>query len=99
MPIRSIERSDAVLRIVVEGQLAPEDVVPVRRELESASAGFLVELDLRGAGNCQAHALLMLTQVIADARARPSYRGLTVSDLRLLRYLGRDDALGDAPPP
>lgn len=95
MPVRSIERSDAGVRIVVEGQLVPEDVCPVRKELESAPAGLLVEVDLRAAGNCQAHALLMLTQVIADARARTSYRGLTTFDRRLLRYLGLDDGEGE----
>lgn len=98
MPVRSIERSNAGVRIVVEHQLVPEDVLPVRKELESASAGMLVEIDLRAAGNCQAHALLMLSQVMADAQARTAYRGLTVSDLRLLRYLGRDGGVGDEPP-
>lgn len=98
MPVRSTERSEAGVRIVVEGQLVPEDVCLVRRELESASAGLLVEVDLRRAGNCQAHALLMLSQAIADAQAKSSYRGLTVSDLRLLRYLGRDDGVGDVSP-
>ncbi|MBI5067763.1 MAG: hypothetical protein HZB56_05940 [Deltaproteobacteria bacterium] len=98
MPVRSIERSHTGVRVVVEGQLVPEDVVPVREELRSAAAGFPVEIDLRGAGDCQAHALLMLTQVLAEARARTSYRGLTVFDRRLLRYLGRDEGAGDATP-
>jgi hypothetical protein len=98
MPVRSIERSGSGVRVVVEGQLVPEDVAPVRRELESAAAGLRVEVDLRRAGDCQAHALLMLTQVMADARARASYRGLTVFDRRLLRYLGRDGSAGGEPP-
>ncbi len=95
MPVRSIERTDAGVRIVVEGQLVPEDVGPVREELASASAGFLVEVDLRGAASCQANALLMLTQAVAGARARASYRGLTASDERLLRYLGRNQGAAD----
>lgn len=98
MPVRSIERSPTGVRIVVEHQLVSEDVGPVRQELQKASAGLLVEVDLRGAGNCQADALLMLTEALADAQVRVSYRGLTVSDQRLLRYLGRDQGAGGASP-
>lgn len=90
MSIRSIEQSPTAVRIVVDNQLVAEDVSPLRQALAKAPGGMPVEVDLREARSCQAHALLLLAQLVEEAKAPATYVGLTERDRRLLRYLGHE---------
>lgn len=90
MSLQTLESSRATIRVVVSGELVPDDVRRIAEALDAAPRGVRVEVDLREARGCQAHALLLFAQQIAETGASASFLGLTESDHRLLRYLGHD---------